>query len=361
MRKSMQQHILLVDDVPVNIEIIGTLLTNHGYFISVAENGLKALELVNNSRPDLILLDIMMPGMDGFEVCQRLKKNPATANIPIIFITALSDSENVVKGFELGGVDYVTKPFNAEEVIARVNTHLSLRHMWIDQQVMTHMVCHDLKMPLRAIESSIQEEDLTQEKTRDKILDVTHHALSFIQTIDDLWRAEFGITSLSIFPLKEAVDEVLTILNDSIKNYNITINIDIPVTLMIEADYAVMVNSVLVNLFEFSIKRVPPEGIIDIKAYQKDQIISIEVTDNGECISEQERHDILFPTPDANWTDPDEESAQPFCMIVIRRFTESFGGNLNVICPEEDEGVTVILEFPEPEDVGSELVAAETT
>lgn len=360
MPSATQQHILLVDDVPVNIEIIGTLLTNHGYFISVAENGEKALLAVETAKPDLILLDIMMPGMDGFEVCRRLKANPATVNIPVIFITALSDAENVVKGFELGGVDYVTKPFNAEEVIARVNTHLSLRSTWIDQQVMTHMVCHDLKLPLQAIESNIQKLDdnnENQEQVQEQILDVTHHALSFIQTIDDLWRAEFGITSLGLFSLKDAVDEALHILSALISP-TIEINNELSDSLLIEVDYAVMVNSVLVNLFEFTLKRLPEKGKMNISASLQSGYIFFEVTDNGAPISEQERHNILNPSPDVNWSDPDESKNQPFCMIVIRRFIEAFGGTLDIMSLNEQEGVVITLKLPAPDDIGGELYPA---
>jgi len=360
MPSATQQHILLVDDVPVNIEIIGTLLTNHGYFISVAENGENALAAVDTLKPDLILLDIMMPGMDGFEVCRRLKSDPATANIPIIFITALSDSESVVKGFELGGVDYVTKPFNAEEVIARVNTHLSLRSTWIDQQVMTHMVCHDLKMPLKAIESSIQKckmEDEDENQVQEQILDVTHHALSFIQTIDDLWRAEFGITSLAIFSLSEAIGEALSILDDTVSSLTVEINNDISPAILIEADYAVMVNSVLVNLFEFTFKRLPEDGKVKIEAELEGGQIIFSVSDNGNTISEQERQDILHPAPDVNWSDPDESKSQPFCMIVIRRFIEAFGGSLDIVSLME-QGVKITLKLPAPDDVGGELYPA---
>ena len=117
--------VLVVDDTEANIDILVAALDSE-YEVSVAMDGESALEIVNTDPPDLILLDIMMPGIDGYEVCRRLKSEPKTSGIPIIFITAMSEIENKTKGLELGAVDYITKPFEAMEVKARVKTHLSL-------------------------------------------------------------------------------------------------------------------------------------------------------------------------------------------------------------------------------------------
>ncbi|WP_282875000.1 response regulator [Pseudomonas peli] len=116
--------ILIVDDTPDNLALLSDALDEVGYMVLVALDGLSALSRIQRRRPDLILLDAMMPGLDGFETCQRIKADPATADIPVLFMTALTDSEHVVKGFEAGGLDYVTKPINAEEVLARVASHL---------------------------------------------------------------------------------------------------------------------------------------------------------------------------------------------------------------------------------------------
>jgi len=126
--KTDKRHtILIVDDVPKNIELAANILQSKNYNITFATNGEAALEKVKSIDFDLILLDVMMPGMDGFEVCRRLKENPSTKDIPVIFVTAKSETENVLKGFELGAVDYVTKPFNTEELLARVKTHIDIQ------------------------------------------------------------------------------------------------------------------------------------------------------------------------------------------------------------------------------------------
>ncbi|KPA16495.1 response regulator receiver sensor signal transduction histidine kinase, partial [Candidatus Magnetomorum sp. HK-1] len=119
--------ILMVDDVPKNLQVLGNILGADQYLITPAMSGEQALARVEQLMPDLILLDVMMPGIDGFETCRQIKANPKTKGIPIIFLTAKVETVDVVKGFKVGAVDYVTKPFQAEELLTRVETHISLR------------------------------------------------------------------------------------------------------------------------------------------------------------------------------------------------------------------------------------------
>jgi adenylate cyclase len=125
----MASRILVIEDEPANIQTLSTILKERGYQINIATNGRQALEVLERIRPDLILLDIMMPEMDGFETCRRIKASTAWREIPIIFLTAKTDTADIVRGFELGAVDYVAKPFNAHELLARVNTHLTLDYL----------------------------------------------------------------------------------------------------------------------------------------------------------------------------------------------------------------------------------------
>ena len=124
--RETEESILMVDDNATNLQVLSQTLAGHGYRLLAAKNGESALSIVAKTHPDLILLDIMMPGMDGFEVCQRLKADPSAADIPIIFLSALGQTEDKVRGLRAGAVDYITKPFQPEEVIARVRTHLTL-------------------------------------------------------------------------------------------------------------------------------------------------------------------------------------------------------------------------------------------
>src|SRR5262245_41246220 len=122
----MNEQILVVDDTPANIQILIGILKEKGYQLSVATNGIEALKVLERIRPDLILLDVMMPEMDGFETCRQIKNSDTLREIPIIFLTSKTDTEDIVKGFEIGAVDYVAKPFNAPELLARINTHLTV-------------------------------------------------------------------------------------------------------------------------------------------------------------------------------------------------------------------------------------------
>ncbi|MEM6402445.1 MAG: response regulator [Cyanobacteria bacterium P01_D01_bin.116] len=121
--------ILVIDDSPTNLEILHDVLGSAGYEVLVEMDGVSGIEQVESNPPDLILLDVMMPKIDGFETCRRLQENPLTKDIPIIFITALTEAEEKVKGLNLGAVDYITKPFEQEEVLARINLHLKLRKL----------------------------------------------------------------------------------------------------------------------------------------------------------------------------------------------------------------------------------------
>jgi DNA-binding response OmpR family regulator len=120
-------HILIVDDLPRNLQILALLLDKAGYRVSMAMSGVQALTMVAQDPPDLVLLDVMMPGLDGRDVCRNLKANPEHMDIPVIFLTAKADLEDLEEGFRLGAVDYVTKPFRGGELLARVATHVSLR------------------------------------------------------------------------------------------------------------------------------------------------------------------------------------------------------------------------------------------
>lgn len=193
--------ILLVDDIPANLNVLVETLKNEGYNLSFATSGEIALTTVEKFRPDLILLDIMMPGIDGFETCQRLKENENTKDIPIIFITAKTDTEDIVKGFSLGGMDYITKPFRQDEVLARVRTHLTLQKILREKDELIS----ELKDTQQILENSARidlltglynrkdlEEKLDQEKHRSELNNTSFSiALAGIDCFSDI-NGEFG-------------------------------------------------------------------------------------------------------------------------------------------------------------------------
>ena len=128
-------NILIVDDVEDNLEILGDLLTFDGFNVQTARSGESALKRVQEARPDLILLDILMPGMDGFEICERLKADPKTGDIPVVFVSSMTDVESKVRGFKCGGVDYINKPFQHAEILVRVNTHITMLRLRKDLEM----------------------------------------------------------------------------------------------------------------------------------------------------------------------------------------------------------------------------------
>ncbi len=127
MRNLKKKSVLVVDDNLQNLQYLGNVLEENGYEPTLTRNGPQALEFLENEKPDLILLDIMMPEMDGYEVCKILKEDVSVKDIPVIFITAKTETDDIVKGFDVGGVDYVTKPFNSAELLARVRTHIEMK------------------------------------------------------------------------------------------------------------------------------------------------------------------------------------------------------------------------------------------
>lgn len=145
-KNSPAESILLVDDNPTNLQVLFQTLEGVGCKLLIAKNGEMALSIAGKALPDLILLDIMMPDIDGYEVCRRLKNNPATSDIPVIFLSALGDTGDKVKGLQLGAVDYITKPFQPDEVIARVNTHLTIHRLKREVESQKDQLEHELEV-----------------------------------------------------------------------------------------------------------------------------------------------------------------------------------------------------------------------
>jgi len=221
------QRILIVDDTIKNLQVLGTILEKEGYQINVAQNGRQALEITKKVHPDLILLDVMMPDLDGFEVCQQLKVDESVAHIPIIFLTARTDTEDLVKGFDMGAVDYVTKPFNATELLVRVRTHLSihmlqsaLRKSLEDNARMRReheaFLRHELKnriTPIMGYSDALQHTQLDEMQKRwvTTICNSTQDMSELIDVLKDLQDIEAGSITLYkvALPLNDLIQNVV--------------------------------------------------------------------------------------------------------------------------------------------------------
>ena len=168
--------ILIVDDIPKNIQILGNILSKENYQIAYAQNGEQALSITRHQEFDLILLDIMMPGMDGFEVCEVLKQRKETSDIPVIFLTAKADMNSIVKGFAVGGQDYITKPFNASELLARAETHIQLHEQKNALAELNEKLEEKVRERTQQLEEAYQR--LNQlEKAKTDFLDIISHEL----------------------------------------------------------------------------------------------------------------------------------------------------------------------------------------
>lgn len=173
--------ILIVDDQPENLAVIGNLLTDSGFTVLVSQSGESGLERAEYVKPDLVLLDILMPGIDGFETCRRLKANDSTKEIPVIFLTALTDTLEKVKGFQVGGVDYITKPVQQEEVLSRVKTHLRIRQQRIQLQHQAAFLMqinkqleNEINQRIKAERELQQTQELLEERVEERTAELAH-------------------------------------------------------------------------------------------------------------------------------------------------------------------------------------------
>ncbi len=199
--KPTQQTILIVDDNPTNIGVLADYLEDHGFTILVARDGESGIKKAAYAQPDLILLDVMMTGIDGFETCRLLKSSEDTQNIPVIFMTALNEVEHKVRGFSVGAVDYVTKPLQQEEVLARVTTHLriqaltsdlktanqELQQMNADKDKFLSIMAHDLRGPFLPLLGSAELLAKRIDKlSQDKIVDMSASIFQSAQRVMEL-------------------------------------------------------------------------------------------------------------------------------------------------------------------------------
>ncbi len=305
--------ILVVDDTPANLRLLTTMLRDGGYKVRPVSSGEMALRAVEAKAPDLVLLDVNMPGMDGYEVCRRLKADPRWRDIPVLFISALTDTADKVRAFQAGGVDYVGKPFQFEEVDARVRTHLELRRKSLAlaeslarlqelekmRDTLTHMIAHDMRSPLLALQMSVEVlGDMVPATDPDAATLATTARRGAAQVVEmvsqmlDVSRLEAGKLELQRSPtdLVTLARDVITTLQPLAEGRALAL--DAPAALTAEVD-ANLVRRVLLNLVSNAIKFTNPPGRIRVVLRAGDGSIRIAVTDEGSGIAPEDRPKVF--------------------------------------------------------------------
>ncbi len=349
--------ILVVDDTPANVTILVDLLQDEGYTIHEARDGQAALDLVPTLAPDLILMDINMPGLNGFETCRHLKGNPATQSIPVVFISAWGELDDKINGFKAGGIDYITRPFQIEEVVARVRTHVTVaqQHRQIqtlsrlkDQLVRT--VSHDLKNPLTGVRGYVDlalEEDDPVERQRMLVL-VRRSAdrmYRLISNLLDLTRIEEGL-QLEPRPMlvSKLIQDTLNDFEVQAQARQIQMVMEIP-----EGDFSITVDplrmgQVLANLLSNGLKYAREQGRVVVRAELIEMRLHLSIIDDGVGIplEVQTRLFELFYRAPTNANRKIEGTG--LGLSIAKGIVEQHGGSIEVrSIPNEGTTFEVIL------------------
>jgi two-component system, sensor histidine kinase and response regulator len=308
--------ILIIDDIASNIQVVANVLKKHNFNISYAQNGKTGIERAKQISFDLILLDIMMPEMDGYEVCARLKKDPKTKDVPVIFLTAKTTEDSLKKGFESGGVDFISKPFKTAELIARVNTHIQLKSVReilsttnirlqeanSSKDKLLSIIAHDLRNPFSVlITFSKLLLDSYDDFSKD---DVINYLKTFYQTskqgynlLDNLlkWsKSQTGNLDVEgeVIDFKDIVEENITLLNSQAKNKDIQLINNVAEDVFAFADLN-MILTVVRNLLTNAIKFTNNGGKVEVTGVNYEKYVEISIKDNGIGISEEDLEKIF--------------------------------------------------------------------
>lgn len=365
--QQQQPTVLIVDDNPTNIKVVGLVLRPLRYKIVIATNGEQAIDMVERIRPDLVLLDVMMPKLDGFEACRIIKSKEENDNIAVIFMTALSDVEDVVKGFEAGGVDYITKPFNKEELISRVKTHIELK-LTRDklEKTTTHLtelnalkdkmfsvIGHDLRSPLSSVKMTLEflsetattgNEELAE--TIGIIMQTTDEIFGLLENLLGWAKSQSGNLSLNKeeIKLEETIQNIYRLNKSNFDNKQITFTSKVKDEDVAFADLNTL-KVVLRNLLSNAIKFTPNNKTIEVLTEQLDDKIQILVRDTGVGIP-KDKVDKLFNSNEHFTTyGTNQEAGSGLGLLLCKDFTERNNGKIWVES-EEGKGSTFFIELP---------------
>ena len=350
--------ILIVDDKLENLKTLVLHLKRHGFGIILAQSGEEALERIEHVTPDLILLDVLMPVIDGFETCRRLKKHETAKDIPVIFMTALSDTVDKIKGFDMGGVDYITKPFQHEEVQARIQTHLTIRKLQQQLQAQNvllkeqnaqleelnaskdkflSIIAHDLRSPFSSLRGLIRftTENISgynQEKL-EQILELlgesTDNLYALVENLLTWSRIQRGVIEYhpQYIDIREIVARNITLFTSLAQQKQITLRNVIEEDISAYADTN-MIDAVIRNLLSNAIKFTHPGGHIEIAATQDETSVEISVSDNGIGIGEKGLQKLFRIDAKYKQLGTARERGTGLGLILCKEFIEKHGGRI---------------------------------
>jgi two-component system sensor histidine kinase/response regulator len=346
--------ILIVDDDRLNIRVLGGILKADGYVLAEANSGETALELYASFLPDLVLLDVIMPGIDGFETCRRLRKEYGDKSAPVIFITAKSDSDDVVEGLTAGGVDYLPKPFKPKEVMARIRSHLQnqilseQRKMLVDQLSKANaaknrflgMAAHDLRNPLASIRGIAEfltegvAGPLTPEQA-DLIKSIHGAAQSMLVMVNELLDVatiEAGVLNLSleIYDLGDLIAKSVSMIHrEALKKKTHVIFEPPPQPVTLKIDPAKM-RQVIDNLLSNAVKYSPPGSTIRtfVTPNASDSTCSFSVRDQGPGIPPDERDKLFKDFSRLSSKPTGGEKSTGLGLAICRKIVEAHHGQI---------------------------------
>ncbi|MGV3523919.1 MAG: hybrid sensor histidine kinase/response regulator [Candidatus Sericytochromatia bacterium] len=362
------QHLLIVDDVAQNIQIVASMLKSDGYRLSFAQSGQMALRLVREENFDLVLLDIQMPGMDGYEVCARLKQDPLTESLPVIFLTANAGTEQTVQGFQLGAVDYLTKPVEPLELRARVRTHLELKHardQIMHQNARLHalnqeksellrIVSHDLRTPLTVMVSGLDfvtsalghtdariSRRLNNMRTAtDRMEAIIHHFLSR----DSILLGQRTL-EIEMFPLEQALQAVLYHHQEWAQSKALSIELESEPDVMLCSDRGA-IEQVLDNLLSNAIKFSPAQRQIFVRARVQDAaMLRLEIEDQGPGFTAEDQRRLFVETGRLSAEPTSGESSFGLGLSIVHRMVKLLQGEIQCFS-QPGQGACFVLTLP---------------
>jgi two-component system sensor histidine kinase/response regulator len=353
-----RMRILAVDDSPANGDIIiGCFGRDHN--VSVATNGKDALSLLDRISPDIILLDILMPGMDGFAVASEIRRRKELESVPIIFLTVLTDSGEIVKGFQSGASDYITKPFDVDELISRVNFHLELKEKGDrilkqneEQRELLHVLTHDLAntfMSIGAFSHSFEDLSARDGIHLDNIRRSVRNGTEVIQMVRMLDCSCSDLETVSL-DLQECLESSLLILRPLYDGKDLKISLAFPPGLRVRAERVSLLNSVLNNVLTNAIKFSHAGTEIAVWAEEEGDRVMLHVQDWGVGMREEDLEDHFHVHRNSSCTGTCGEEGTGFGMPLIRKFMKAYGGTVSIRSKDaarhpEEHGTIVSMGF----------------